>query len=224
MLEDARRKEQLDRERAEQANRAKTEFLTNMSHEFRTPMHGILGLIGLILDTDLTAEQRSYIGVVKDSADSLSLLLDDLLDLSRIESGKLELEQTSFSPRQLAVGVVGILEPRAREKRLRLECEMSPNVPETLVGDPKRLRQVLINLVTNGITFTERGHVRIQVGVQEKIGDIVSLHVTCEDRARGSPRTSIRSSSKPSPRPTGRSPTDSAAPAWVWLSAPRSRR
>ncbi len=187
MLEEARRKEQLDRERAEQANRAKTEFLTNMSHEFRTPMHGILGLIGLLMDTGLTAEQRSYIGVIKDSADSLSLLLDDLLDLSRIESGKLELERTSFSPRRLAVGVVGILELRAREKGLRLECEMSPNVPETLLGDPKRLRQVLINLVTNGITFTERGHVRIQVGVQEEIGETVSLHVTCEDTGTGIP-------------------------------------
>ena len=186
-LEEARLQEQLERERAEQANRAKTEFLTNMSHEFRTPMHGILGLIDLILSTDLTSEQRGYISAIKDSAGSLRLLIDDLLDLSRIESGKLELESTSFNPRQLAVGVVRMLELRAREKGLRLECEMNPDVPETLVGDPKRLRQVLINLVTNGITFTDRGHVRVHARVQERTGDNVRLQFTCEDTGMGIP-------------------------------------
>ena len=151
------------RERADKANRAKSEFLANMSHEIRTPMNAITGMSELLAQTALSDEQRDYVDLVRESADSLLRLLNDILDFSRIEARKLTIESAPFNIRDLVEKTARTLAIRAGEKQLELTCRVAPDVPERLVGDSHRLRQVLINLVGNSIKFTEEGEVRIDV-------------------------------------------------------------
>lgn len=191
-LEGEQAKEQVEvaeqaREKAEQSKKFKEQFLANMSHEIRTPMNAVVGMTNLLLKTELNELQNKYLNAIKQSADNLLVIINDILDLSKIEAGHLQFEKTTFNVNTLLDSIVNTILFKADEKNLRVVKDLSPAVPEMLIGDPARLNQILINLAGNAVKFTEEGSITIKCELLDKTDDLVHVKFSVVDTGIGIP-------------------------------------
>lgn len=184
---------QLSMNRAEAASRAKSEFLANMSHELRTPLNGILGMIEIALDSELTTAQREELETARECSSTLLALVNDILDFSKMEAGRMTLEKIPFEPRELIGSCSRLLAPKAADRGLQLSCEITPEVPAHLLGDPLRVRQIVVNLLDNAVKYTNEGSVRLRLtSVPALVANRVRLHIDVADTGIGIPADKVK--------------------------------
>jgi signal transduction histidine kinase len=203
---------------AEAANAAKSRFLANMSHEIRTPMNGILGMSEILLGSGLKESQRNCAGTILNSAENLLGILNDTLDFSKIEAGRLELEDAPLDVRDCIEGTLELFAERAHTKGLELFCQISSDIPEKVMGDAIRLRQIIANLVSNAVKSTEEGEVLAVAALEESSGSGVVLRMEVKDTGSGSSPAISPGSSIPFPRPMSPRRGAMVEPGWAWPS------